>query len=219
MTIKYILFDIDDTLFPSSEFAELARKNAIRSMVSMGVEKDADKIYARLLTIIKKKGSNYSKHFDELCKSFKIKRSERYVAAAIVAYHNTKTSIMPFPRVPRLLIKLKEKGYKLYVATNGSTIKQWDKLIRLRLALYFDDVFVSQEIGEKKGKTFFKKVLKKLKARPGECMMVGDREDADIAPAKALGMITVKIKQGKYAKQKSSADYKIRDPGELLSIL
>lgn len=219
MAIRHVLFDIDDTLFPSSEFAELARKNAIRSMISMGVDNNEDRLYRMLIRIIEKKGSNYQNHFDDLCRVLRIKKPAKYVAAAIVAYHNTKTSIMPFPQVPRVLIKLKETGYRLYVATNGSAIKQWDKLIRLRLALYFDDVFVSEEIGEEKGKGFFRTVLHNLGAKPEECMMVGDREDADIVPAKSLGILTVKLRHGKHARKRSSADFRIRNHAELIKIL
>ncbi|HID73288.1 TPA: haloacid dehalogenase, partial [Candidatus Micrarchaeota archaeon] len=135
MAVKFILFDIDDTLFPSTEFAELARKNAIRAMMDMGLEGDPDRLYRKLRLIIKRKGSNYGEHFDDLCKSQRVRKPARYVAAAIVAYHNTKMSIQPFPGVGKMLIALKEKGYRLYVATNGTTIKQWDKLIRMRIAL------------------------------------------------------------------------------------
>ena len=217
--IKHILFDIDDTLFPSTEFSSLARKNAINAMISIGLEEDFESLSARLAAIIEKKGSNYPKHFDDLCKELNIKEPGRYVAAAVAAYHNTKTSIQPFSTVPLTLLKLKQKGYRLYVATNGSSIKQWDKLIRLRIALYFDGVFVSEELGQKKSRPFYRKIIKKLGARPQECMMVGDREDADIAPAKKVGIRTVRVLRGKYAKTPSDADFTIRDMGELINIL
>lgn len=217
--IKYILLDIDDTLFPSTEFSSLARKKAINAMISMGLEGDLESLNAKLAAIIEKKGSNYPKHFDELCRQLKIKNPGRYIAAAVAAYHNTKTSIQPFPTVPLTLLKLKQRGHRLYVATNGSSIKQWDKLIRLRIALYFDGVFVSEEIGQKKSESFYRQVLKKLGAKPGECVMVGDREDADIAPAKKVGIRTVRILRGKYAEVPSSADFTINDMGELLRIL
>jgi putative hydrolase of the HAD superfamily len=217
--IRYILLDIDDTLFPSTDFSTLARKNAIKAMISMGLKRDSKTLSTKLAAIIEKKGSNYPRHFDELCKELKIKNPGRYIAAAVAAYHNTKTSIQPFPTVPFTLLKLKQKGHKLYVATNGSSIKQWDKLIRLRIALYFDGVFVSEEIGQKKSISFYRKILSKLGAKPQECMMVGDREDADIAPAKNVGIRTVRMLSGKYAKVPSSADFTIRNMDELIKIL
>lgn len=217
--MKHILFDVDDTLFPSTEFSSLARRNAINSMISMGLEADSDTLSARLADIIKEKGSNYPNHFDDLCRSIGVDKPGRFVAAAVSAYHDTKTSIAPFPRVPLTLMTLRERGYNLYVATQGSTIKQWDKLIRLKIALFFDDVFVSEAIGEDKGEGFYRKILEALKANPAECMMVGDNEDHDIAPAKATGIRTVRVLSGKHASKPTSADFSVKDIGGLPAIL
>lgn len=216
---KIILFDIDDTLFPSTEFAELARRNAIRAMIGMGMQKSETELYDLLMEIIRKKGSNYSKHFDELCKLLKIERPARYVAAAVAAYHNTKTSIQPFPGVPRTLLGLRDSGYRLFIASNGKAIKQWDKLIRLRIALYFEDVFVSGEVGQEKSPSLFKKILKTLDTNPRDCVMIGDREDADIAPARKAGIVTIRVKKGKYADKQSSADYEISEFAEITEIM
>ncbi len=229
--VKYILFDIDDTLFPSTEFAALARRNALNAMISMGLDADFESLDSRLREIIRRRGSNYSQHFDDLCGELGIKEPGRYIAAAVAAYHDTKTAIAPFPKVPMTLLRLKAGGYRLYVATQGNSIKQWDKLIRLRIALYFDGVFVSDELGVDKGPEFYRKITAALGAQPGDCAMVGDREDLDILPAKEVGIKTVLVARAgsggtapgarpaaKHAK-KSSADYSVRDVGELVAVL
>lgn len=214
-----VLLDIDDTLFPSTEFSSLARRNALNAMISLGLEADYDSLQKRLEAIIKREGSNYQNHFDDLCKELGIKRPGRYIAAAVAAYHDTKTAIQPFPKAPLALMRLKQAGHKLYVATSGNSIKQWDKLIRLRLALYFDDVFVSEELGTEKGPTFYRKVLKVLGSDAGSCVMVGDREDTDIAPAKSVGIATIRVISGKYARAPTAADITISDIGELPSAI
>lgn len=217
--MKNILFDMDDTLFPSTEFSSLARKNAINAMISMGLEEGFDTLSTRLGAIIREKGSNYPRHFDDLCKGMGVKDPGRYIAAAVSAYHDTKTSIAPFPRVPLTLLTLRERGYRLYVATQGSTIKQWDKLIRLRIALFFDGVFVSEALGEDKGVGFYRKILEALKAEPGDCMMVGDNEEHDISPAKAVGMKTARVLSGKHSGTPTGADHSLKDIGDLLPLL
>jgi putative hydrolase of the HAD superfamily len=217
--VKYLLFDIDDTLFPSTEFSALARKNALNAMISMGLDDDFDPINARLLSIIEKKGSNYPGHFNDLCSQLGIQEPGKYIAAAVAAYHDTKTSIAPFPKVPPTLLRLRESGYRLYIATQGNSIKQWDKLIRLRIALYFEGVFVSEELREDKGPAFYKKVLSALDAKAGDCMMVGDREDTDIAPARAVGMKTVRVLSGRQATLPTKADFVIKDISEIIPIL
>jgi putative hydrolase of the HAD superfamily len=215
---KNILFDIDDTLFPSSEFSALARKNALNAMISMGLDVSYEDLNSRLSKILEEKGSNYERHFDDLCRSLKVNSQGKYVAAAIAAYHDTKTAIAPFPRVPLTLLTLRERGYNVYVATQGNSIKQWDKLIRLRIALYFDDVFVSEELGEDKGEAFYKKIIKTLGAKPQDVMMVGDREDYDITPAKAVGIKTVRLLAGKHASVPTVADHTIKDISGLLPL-
>lgn len=217
--IRHVFLDIDDTLFPSSEFSELARRNALSAMVEQGLDVGIDQLRKMLDEIIEEKGSNYQNQFDELCKRLGIKRPGRFVAAAVGAYHNTKSSISPFPEVPRALLKLKESGYKIYIASNGDSVKQWDKLIRMGIELYFDDVFVSEEIGEEKSRGFFHKVMKQLRIKPENCVMVGDREDADIVPAKKAGIKTVRIRRGKYSEGKTAADFEIKNLRKLEKIL
>ncbi len=213
--IRHVLFDIDDTLFPSSEFSSLARKNAINAMIGMGLQAEFEDVNSRLKAIIAGKGSNYPHHFDDLCAELGVKEPGRFIAAAIAAYHDTKTSIAPFPKVPLTLLRLRQAGYTLHVATQGSTIKQWDKLIRLRIALYFDSVFVSEELGGDKGEGFYRAVLGRLGCGAGECLMVGDREEADIAPAKAVGMKTARVRSAKNEGSPSSADAVIDGIGAL----
>jgi putative hydrolase of the HAD superfamily len=212
-----VLFDIDDTLFHSSEFSTLARRNALNAMIGMGLDLDHETLNSRLSEIISRKGSNYGKHFDDLLDELKVSNKSKFIAAAVAAYHDTKTSIQPFPKVPMTLLRLKESGHKLYIATRGNSVKQWDKLIRLRIALYFDRVFVCEE-GDK-DKAFYRSILETLNAKPSECVMVGDREDTDIAPASLAGIRTVRILSGKYSKSPSKADFTISDIGELPRIL
>lgn len=214
-----IFFDVDNTLFPTAEFAELARRNAIRAMIETGLDATEEKVRRELQKLIKEKGSNYPAHFNLLLSRMGVKRPARYVAAAVAAYHNTKSSIQPYPEVPKTLMELKERGYKLYVATNGDAIKQWDKLIRMGIHLFFEDVFVSGEMGEEKSPRFFRRVLSTIGAEPQECIMVGDRMDSDILPARKAGIYTVRILQGPYSKQKGKADAEIRKFSGLLGVV
>lgn len=217
--IKNIFFDIDDTIFPSSEFAELARKNAIRAMMEIGLDYSQKELHKKLTRIIEKHGSNYNEHFNVLCKELRIKRPSRYIAAAVAAYHNTKTSISPYPEIPRVLLALRENRYKIYIATNGNAVKQWDKLIRLGIEHYFEDIFVSEEMGKEKSQEFFRKVLKMIMARPDECVMVGDREESDIIPAKRTGMKTIRVRRGKYADGRTAADIDVENLDKLIAIV
>ena len=218
--IKHIFVDIDDTLFPTSEFSQLARKKAIRAMIEIGLNAQQEQLYAQLIKIIKKRGPNYPHHFDELCKVLKITRPAKYVAAAIGAYHATKGTIQPYPEVPRTLIELKDSGYKLYIATNGTALKQWDKLILLGVSLFFEEVFISETMGMEKNTRFFRKALLQIGAKPEECVMVGDKPSIDTIPPKKLGMKTIRAMMGgRHLSKRGKADFEMKNFSELPKLL
>ncbi|RLG57907.1 MAG: haloacid dehalogenase [Candidatus Hydrothermarchaeota archaeon] len=220
-----VFFDIDDTLYDSTKLTTTARRNSIRAMIDAGLKGDEDEIFEILQKIIKKYGSNYPKHYDELLKELGLPWNPKIIAAGVVAYEHTKAGFLkPFPGVVPTLLKLKNK-YKLGVISNGLAVKQWEKLVALGLHHFFEVVVTSQEVGyEKPQKEIFEIAIKKLKLKPEQCVMVGDRLDIDIAGAKLAGMKTIRIKKGKYAKMKPSKedekpDYEIKEFEELLDIL
>ncbi len=218
--VKHVFIDIDDTLFPTSEFAELARRKAIRAMIEVGLDGDQEKLYGKLIKIIKRLGPNYDHHFNELCKELKIKHPAKYVAAAVGAYHAEKSSIQPYPEVPRILMNLRESGYLLYVATNGTAVKQWDKLILLGVHMFFEEVFVSESMGMEKNVEFFRKALKHIGAKPGECVMVGDKPSIDLFPPKKIGMKTIRAMMGgRHTTKPGKADFEMKNFSELPKLL
>ena len=216
-SIRAVLFDIDDTLFPSSEFSRLARRNAIRAMIQAGLHATPTNAERTLARIVSNKGSNFGGHFDLLARKFPSSNRDRVVAAGVAAYHNTKSSISPYPDTARLLLSLRERGYLLAAASEGVSLKQWDKLIRLGLDPFFHHVFVtSNNEGGKTpsdgGKTpaFYKKIARALNLAPNQILMVGDNPAKDIASASAAGMLTVRVLTGKHAREPARADITLR---------
>ncbi len=187
-------------------------------MIELGLDASYAELDRRLEKVIAEKSSNYPNHFDLLLAKMKIEEGERakYVAAAVGAYHDTKAAIHPYPDVPMVLLKLRER-HDLYVASDGIAVKQWDKLIRMKIAMFFSGVFVSESLGIQKSPAFYRKIAKILNAKPGTCVMVGDREDKDIAPAKKAGWLVVRMRRegAKYAGGKSAADAEISSLSEL----
>ncbi|VVC01695.1 Glyceraldehyde 3-phosphate phosphatase [uncultured archaeon] len=219
--VSFIFFDIDDTLFPSTEFSELARRNAIHAIVRMGLECGEGDVEKMLEEVIKERGSNYPHHFDEALKRLGVKNRAKYVAAAVAAYHDTKIAILPYPEVPAMLAALKQAGAKLYIASEGLEVKQWDKLIRMHLEYYFDEVFVSEKGELGKSPEFYRQIAKRAGARPEDCLMAGDREDKDILPAKKAGMLTFRVFRGKYAvkPRTTAADFNGKDLRQIVKIV
>jgi len=215
--LKVVLFDLDNTLFPSYMFSSLARKNAIKAMIASGLKTTQKKGLQTLQKIIDKKGSNYSRHFDELTKHFECKNKDYAIAAGVWAYHCTKASICPFEGVVKLLNSLRKKGYTLCIASQGFAVKQWDKLIYLGLDMSFEHVFITKP--STKTKSFYAKIAKKLKLNPEQILMVGDNPKDDILAAKSAGLKTAFVASQKHGNKCRSADVKISSISSLRQIL
>lgn len=224
--MKAVLFDIDNTLYDSTMQAQAARRNAVDAMIDAGLPGPRERGLSVLNKIVEEYGSNYEGHFNVLVKRLGMsKDTTRVVAAGIVAYHNTKVSMLhPFPDTVPTLLSLRDKGFRLGVVTDGTPVKQWEKLIRLGLQHFFHTVVITDEVGMKKPSVeLYKLAARRIGCDTKDCVMVGDRLDSDISGAKRAGMVTVRILQGKYKKQKPTSanrpDFSIKNISGLLKVI
>lgn len=190
-----VFFDVDDTLLDTSRFAETARRAAIEMMVDNGLPLDKDIAYSTLKTVIREKGSNYEKHFNVLTKALLGEEDPMLVALGMVTYHNVKFSLLrPFPKTIDTLIYLKSQGYKLGVISNGITIKQWEKLVRLNVYQFFDEVITSEEVGyAKPSKEIYEVALRRMKADPEKSVMIGNKFLQDALGAVEAGLSAILV--------------------------
>ncbi len=193
--IKAVFFDIDDTLYDTSGFAELARKAALRAMIDAGLPLTHQDAYTLLREIIKEKGSNYNKHFNILTKRVLGEENPLLIALGMITYHNVKFALLRlFPDTMSTLIYLKKNNYQLGAISNGLTIKQWEKLIRLGLYHFFDDVVTSQEAGsEKPDIEIFQMALNRMGCQAEKSIMVGNKFNEDIIGATNAGMSAILV--------------------------
>lgn len=130
---------------------------------------------------------------------------------------------VPFADADKTLRYLKGRGYKLGIIANQSLGTE-SRLEKWGLLKYFDVVAASAELGvAKPDKAIFEKAFEIAGCKPIETVMVGDRLDNDIIPAKSLGMKTVWIRKGLSAYQNTGcsnfvADYLIDTLSELENI-
>lgn len=231
-TLRAIFFDIDDTLYSTSEFAALARKNAIENMRAHGFRMSVEDALRELEEIVGEFTSNYEHHFDKL-----LLRVPRHyyepvsptilVAAAVVGYHETKfRSLRAYEDAVDVLRLLREQTQlKLGVITSGLPLKQAEKLVRLGVCDLFDPnaIFISDELGiSKPNPKLYLRACAALAIRPSEAMYVGDRPKMDIDPPNKIGMITVlNRRSGKYADEQgaSKPDFEIHNFFDLFDIL
>lgn len=225
MALKAVFFDLDDTLYDTSLQVKSARENAVKAMVSAGLNATEEKALAALQNIVRKYGSNYPHHFNEILKVFKTK-DPKIIAAGVVAYHETKTAyLVPYADTVPTLLSLRDGGYRLGVITDGVPVKQWEKLIRLGLKDMFHAVVVAdRKEYQKPSPVPFQKAARNLMLRTDECMMVGNRLDKDIEGANRAGMKTVLLIKGSRLAQRpknkrQEPDYIIPDLRSIQHIL
>ena len=87
---------------------------------------------------------------------------------------------------------LKNRGYKLYLVSNGFVEIQHKKLSGAGLYKYFDKLFFSEEIkAHKPSKVFFDTAIKSTNSKKKESIVIGDNFLADIEGAKNAGLAQI----------------------------
>ena len=206
--LSLITFDIDDTLYSSTDFVRLARTNALKAMIQIGLKADLATMMSELEEVVSEFTSNDEHHFDRLLQRLPPKcrdgiNSAILIATGVAAYHDTiHDSLMPYEDALEAFRRLKLMDYRLGVISQGLTIKQAEKLVRLRILPYLDKnaIFLSDQVGTSKSNPkFYMRAADTFSAEPRQCMHVGDRPDRDIDPANKAGWVTVlNRRSGKY---------------------
>ena len=231
-TLSAIFFDIDDTLYPSTEFTRRARERSVNAMIEAGLNVTREEGLAALGELIQEHGSNYEHHYDALLQRFP---EERYapvnrsmiVAAGVVAYHDTKfRDLSPYEDATEVIRLLAESGQvRLGIISAGTSIKQAEKIVRLGLAPYFDPaaIFITDQMSiNKLNPLLYTRACETLGAAPRQCMHVGDNPLGDVDPANKAGLVTILHRRGgKYAsvKGKTQPAHTVDNFWDLLDIL
>jgi len=207
--LQAVFFDIDDTLYPTHQFAWEARRKAVAAMIKAGLNADQDEVIEHLSRIVEGYTSNYGGHFDRLLEEYP---PEVYapsnpaviIAAGIVAYHTYKSrNLFPYEDAKQLLEWLRTRNVPAGIITSGVPTKQAEKLVRMGLVDYFNPawVFIAQQFGmTKSSPDLYKHVCEQAGVNPKWTMYVGDHPVNDVDMASEAGMITVLCRRsGHYA--------------------
>ena len=187
MKLDTIIFDLDDTLL---NFRESEKICFLNTMQHFGIPEN--KIDVSLFAILSKRrwklytdgNCNFSDalhgRFIDYAKEKDIVLNAKYTDDYFE--NQLSFSAILFPDVIPSLEKLTKKGYRLYLATNGVTTTQNEKLKISNLFKYFDGVFISESIGFcKPSKEYFEYMQKHIpNFNTEKTLMVGDSLITDI---------------------------------------
>ena len=200
MDIKWIFFDVGSTLVDETE----AYDHRARDMIA-GTEITFSAFDAKRIELAKQGFDGNSE-------------ANIYFGLTKTPWHSEDE--VPFADAAETLGMLKERGYHLGIIANQN-MGVAQRLEAWGLLRYFEVVASSAELGvAKPDRLIFKNALALAGCQSWDAVMVGDRLDNDIRPAKALGMKTVWIRKGlaKYQPVENTADWVIDNLADLKEI-
>lgn len=201
--IKYLFFDIGSTLVDESECVKKRCEVIIESN-----NIDRQEFYDRV---------------EECAKtdSYAVRAAALYYGAEIPKWYGELEKLYPDTK---MILEILSQKYKLGVIANQVAGTK-DRLDNWGIGKYFDVVVASTEAEcAKPDLKIFNLALEQAGCKPNEAVMIGDRLDNDVVPAKQLGMKTVWVRQG-FAKYQSISnetekpDFIIDSISDILDIL
>jgi len=215
--IKLVVFDLWQTLIPATiDFVHMA------SLLNQEKLSLTDFIprYEKATQLKKYKSfEQLRKDFFEEFKEYDNKLLEQELYEI---YFNRLDHIHFYPEVKKTLIKLRKEGYKLALLSNTESLMSKYIEDKLKLKSLFDLVVLSYETGAiKPDKKAFEFVLKKMKVKPNEALMVGDSLRSDIIGSRNVGMNNCLINRLGYVLDdaKAKPDFTVKGLAEVSYVL
>lgn len=229
--LRVLFFDLDDTLYSSTQFAWQAREQAVDAMIRHGLREEKERVLEELREVVEEFSSNDDHHFDRLLERLPARATRgcnrlMLVMAGVIAYHETKwRELRVQPTVRALLEDLVAAEIRLGVLTSGLAGKQMEKILRLGLQPFVDPALIlitDQEGIAKSNPKFYRRAVRRAGVRPEEALHVGDHPLHDVESARRAGLWAVQHRgSGKYAQLEPALPphQVIEDLGQLRGVL
>ena len=201
--IQWLFFDIGSTLVDESK----AYEHRIRDTI-----KNRDISYGRFYNAMVDFAKQGLNAYNEAVHLFGLNRTPWYSGDEFL-----------YPETISILDAL-SKWYKIGIIANQLPGTQ-ERLNKMGIGKYIDLTVSSAEAGiAKPDPAIFRLALKRSNCAAENSVMIGDRLDNDIIPAKRLGMHTIWVRQGfggmaDIKKAENIADHTVKSIGEILSYL
>ncbi|WP_291076704.1 MULTISPECIES: HAD family hydrolase [unclassified Empedobacter] len=138
MKVKYIIFDLDDTLMYEIDYL----KSAYKEIAALIDKENHEELYELMFSKYQR-GENV---FDFLVEDY----PKYSIEQLLELYRNHFPNVSLNEGAYDLLKKIKSKGYKLGLITDGRSISQRNKLKALGIEDLFEKIIVSEEFGSTK---------------------------------------------------------------------
>ncbi|MBM7617531.1 putative hydrolase of the HAD superfamily [Weissella uvarum] len=200
MKYKYLIFDLDDTLF-DFKGGEMAGLRQVLHDVGLSGEhlEQAIKTYLKINRGLWaafengeiEKATIHQTRFDKLLEVLGISGDGQALERAYRQQLNTNYRLLPGAK--ELLVELQAAGYHLIAGTNGEAQTQHLRLEHTGLLPYFEGVYISDEMGvAKPNPAFYTRIFADFPDMTHEnAVMIGDGLASDIRGGAAAGLDTI----------------------------
>ena len=188
--IRALLFDLDDTLYPESEFALSGYRSVAREAAANG-ECAYDAAFDCMQTAFREAG----REAVFPCFLARFPGLSMTLEDMVRVYREHVSEICLFPGYGPLLEEL-GKNYRLGMITDGLPAVQRGKVRALGIERLFEKIVYSWDYGEERQKPHlhpFALMLEALRIPPQSALFVGDNPEKDGRGARGAGMLYVRI--------------------------
>lgn len=209
--ITTVIFDLDDTLYDCfGQRVSAAHRRAAEAMAEAGLPASAEEIFKVRMQAFE--NDPQLTHIDlQVCQHFLVAEEarEKLVRIARHAFFTLPVGKLElFPGTLPVLRGLKERGVKVFVVSFGDLETQRAKVADLGLEseAAIDRIFYADAQRIITKEAAFRTILRNAEPDPQRVLVVGDRPSSEIRAGKSLGMHTVLMRGGEFARQKPQGD-------------
>lgn len=188
--VEWVFLDLGWTLVDETRAHRARLKGVCELLAGFGLCHSVDE----LMRLCEQAATDFAPSpFRGMLARLDLTEDQRGAVASAVRY--AKELEVLYPGVPEMLETL-SRQFRLGVIANQSDGTE-KRLAQWRIRGYFSLVFASAEFGlAKPDPRIFRKAVSLAGCAPERALMVGDRLDNDIGPAKSRGCLTMRVLQG-----------------------
>jgi putative hydrolase of the HAD superfamily len=206
--IQAVVFDLDDTLYPQSEFLAGAFEAVADRATSMGFDRDR---LLRALFDAASKGTDRGTLIDEAVQATADVGGgppwgtppDVVKTVLVPVFRNFRPRTLELTAGAKELLSTVASRASTALLTDGDVCLQRAKIKALGLEDAFDKVVITDFYGgrqcRKPAPVGFLAALTALGVAPQDAVMVGDRVDKDVVGAQRVGMQVLRVRAGEWA--------------------
>lgn len=190
--IKAVVFDLDDTLISEKQYVKSGFRE-VSKFISNKYNLNQEEVFNIMLQIFEESSKDV---FNRVLNNFRIEYAKEEILCLIKIYREHIPEIEFFGDVIPTLNKLRSKGIKIGIITDGYKETQSRKLEVLKCYELFDEIIMTDELGRefwKPHEKAYRLIAEKLGVNLNEMIYIGDNISKDFISANKLRIMSVCI--------------------------